>query len=164
MNLKSILYRRPRAGSPTWVSDTPSGAVARSEFFGAGLASVGVSSDAIIGATVAVSARALVTVSATATIGASTSVLAVSAVAVGSSAPQLTVSLQAALNDTADIAVGSVIGSNIFNILCVLGLTSMVTPGGLEVSATALQFDIRDRRPGRRVQPRNLRAGHPALF
>ena len=29
---------------------------------------------------------------------------------------------------------------------------------------TALQFDIRDRRPGRRVQPRNLRAGHPALF
>ena len=38
-------------------------------------------------------------------------------VALGSSAPQLTVSLQAALNDTTDIAVGSVIGSNIFNIL-----------------------------------------------
>ncbi len=37
-------------------------------------------------------------------------------VALGSSAPQMTVSLQAAFNDTADIAVGSVIGSNIFNI------------------------------------------------
>ena len=45
-------------------------------------------------------------------------------VAVGSSAPQLTVSLQAALNDTADIAVGSVIGSNIFNILVTLGLSA----------------------------------------
>ncbi|NNB15289.1 calcium/sodium antiporter [Pseudomonas fragi] len=61
-------------------------------------------------------------------------------VAVGSSAPQLTVSLQAALNDTADIAVGSVIGSNIFNILVTLGLSALIIP--LRVSRQLVCLDI----------------------
>jgi len=61
-------------------------------------------------------------------------------VAVGSSAPQLTVSLQAALNDTADIAVGSVIGSNIFNILGTLGLSALIIP--LRVSRQLVRLDI----------------------
>lgn len=61
-------------------------------------------------------------------------------VAVGSSAPQLTVSLQAALNDTADIAVGSVIGSNIFNILVTLGLSALIIP--LRVSRQLVRLDI----------------------
>lgn len=61
-------------------------------------------------------------------------------VALGSSAPQLTVSLQAALNDTADIAVGSVIGSNIFNILVTLGLSALIIP--LRVSRQLVRLDI----------------------
>lgn len=56
--------------------------------------------------------------------------------------PEVVTSIVAALRGERDIAVGNVVGSNIFNILCVLGLTSIVTPGGLEVSDAALTFDI----------------------
>jgi cation:H+ antiporter len=41
-----------------------------------------------------------------------------------------------------DIAVGNVVGSNIFNILTVLGLSSLVSPAGVAVSTTAMRFDI----------------------
>ena len=58
----------------------------------------------------------------------------------GSSAPQMTVSLQAAFNDTPDIAVGSVIGSNIFNILVTLGLSALIIP--LRVSRQLVRLDI----------------------
>ena len=61
-------------------------------------------------------------------------------VAMGSSAPQMTVSLQAAFNDTADIAVGSVIGSNTFNILVTLGLSALIIP--LRVSGQLVRLDI----------------------
>ena len=61
-------------------------------------------------------------------------------VALGSSAPQVTVSLQAALNDTPDIAVGSVIGSNIFNVLVILGLSALIIP--LRVSRQLVRLDI----------------------
>ena len=61
-------------------------------------------------------------------------------VALGSSAPQMTVSLQAAFNDTSDIAVGSVIGSNIFNILVTLGLSALIIP--LRVSRQLVRLDI----------------------
>ena len=61
-------------------------------------------------------------------------------VAMGSSAPQMTVSLQAAFNDTADIAVGSVIGSNTFNILVTLGLSALIIP--LRVSRQLVRVDI----------------------
>ena len=74
--------------------------------------------------------------------GVSDLVIGLTIVAVGTSLPEVVTSIVAALRGERDIAVGNVVGSNIFNILCVLGLTSIVTPGGLEVSATALQFDI----------------------
>ena len=61
-------------------------------------------------------------------------------VALGSSAPQMAVSLQAAFNDTSDIAVGSVIGSNIFNILVTLGLSALIIP--LRVSRQLVRVDI----------------------
>ena len=61
-------------------------------------------------------------------------------VAMGSSAPQMTVSLHAAFNDTADIAVGSVIGSNTFNILVTLGLSALIIP--LRVSRQLVRLDI----------------------
>ena len=61
-------------------------------------------------------------------------------VALGSSAPQMTVSLQAALNDTSDIAVGSVIGSNIFSVLVTLGLSALIIP--LRVSRQLVRLDI----------------------
>ncbi len=61
-------------------------------------------------------------------------------VAFGSSAPQMAVSLQAAFQENADIAVGSVIGGNIFNTLVTLGLSALIIP--LRVSRQLVRLDI----------------------
>lgn len=59
---------------------------------------------------------------------ADTSVLALSAVAIGTSLPELTVSITAARKGQLDLAVGNVLGSNIFNSLVVIGLPAIITP------------------------------------
>lgn len=59
---------------------------------------------------------------------ADTSVLALSAVAIGTSLPELTVSVAAARKGQLDLAVGNVVGSNIFNSLAVIGLPALLTP------------------------------------
>lgn len=55
-------------------------------------------------------------------------VIGLTVVAFGTSAPELTVSLLSGLNGNGGMAVGNVIGSNIFNILAILGLTAMISP------------------------------------
>lgn len=57
-----------------------------------------------------------------------TIVIGLTIVAFGTSAPELTVSISSAINGTADIAMGNVVGSNIFNTLMIVGCTAMVTP------------------------------------
>ncbi|MDM8193580.1 calcium/sodium antiporter [Pseudomonas fluorescens] len=67
-------------------------------------------------------------------------IIGLTIVALGSSAPQMAVSLQAALSDNPDIAVGSVVGSGIFNILVTLGLSALIIP--LRVSRQLVRLDI----------------------
>jgi len=74
-------------------------------------------------------------------IGVSELVIGLTIVAAGTSLPEVATSITAAIRGQRDIAVGNVIGSNIFNILAVLGLTAMVAPGGLPVSEAAIRFD-----------------------
>jgi len=62
------------------------------------------------------------------TFGISEAIIALSIVAVGTSLPELAVSGLAAWKDESDIAIGNIIGSNIFNILLILGVCSTVTP------------------------------------
>jgi cation:H+ antiporter len=61
-------------------------------------------------------------------LGISPLVVGLTIVALGTSAPEVAVSVGAVLNDSADIAVGNVVGSNIFNVLLILGLSAVVTP------------------------------------
>jgi len=63
-------------------------------------------------------------------------------VALGTSLPELATSAVAGMRGERDIAVGNVVGSNIFNILAVLGVTALVAEGGIPVAAAALHFDI----------------------
>lgn len=63
-------------------------------------------------------------------------------VALGTSLPELATSAVAGMRGERDIAVGNVVGSNIFNILAVLGVTAMVADGGIPVAAAALSLDI----------------------
>ncbi|HRX78428.1 MAG TPA: sodium:calcium antiporter, partial [Pirellulaceae bacterium] len=74
--------------------------------------------------------------------GVSELVIGLTIVAAGTSLPEVVTSLVAAMRGERDIAVGNVVGSNIFNILCVLGLSSLVAPAGIAVSSTALKLDI----------------------
>ena len=60
--------------------------------------------------------------------GVSEFIIAVSLVAIGTSLPELATSVAAAFKKNTDIAIGNVVGSNIFNILWVLGFSSVVNP------------------------------------
>ncbi len=62
------------------------------------------------------------------TLGVSPAMIGLTVVAFGTSAPELTVSLNAAIAGEPDIAIGNVVGSNIANILLVLGVGAMITP------------------------------------
>ena len=74
--------------------------------------------------------------------GVSELVIGLTLVAAGTSLPELATSVVASVRGERDIAVGNVIGSNIFNILAVLGGSSLFSADGLTVSASALRFDI----------------------
>lgn len=74
--------------------------------------------------------------------GVSEMVIGLTIVAVGTSLPEVATSVVAAVRGERDIAVGNAVGSNIFNILCVLGFGSIVAPDGIEVSRSALSFDL----------------------
>lgn len=69
-------------------------------------------------------------------------IIGLTIVAVGTSLPEVATSIIAAVRGERDIAVGNVVGSNLFNILAVLGIASLATPGGMAVSPAALRFDI----------------------
>jgi cation:H+ antiporter len=75
-------------------------------------------------------------------IGISQLVVGLTIVAVGTSLPELATSVVAAMRGEREIAVGNVVGSNIFNVLCVMGATAMVAPGGVRVSASARAVDL----------------------
>ncbi len=72
--------------------------------------------------------------------GVSQRVISITMVAVGTSIPELATSVIAALKKETDISVGNIIGSNIMNILAVLGLTGMV--GNISVDRAIARFDI----------------------
>lgn len=76
------------------------------------------------------------------TFGVSELVIGLTIIAVGTSLPEVATSIVAAMRGERDIAVGNVVGSNIFNILCVLGLSSAVSPNGINVAEEAIRFDI----------------------
>ena len=64
--------------------------------------------------------------------GISEFVIGLTIVAIGTSAPELVVSLISTINGTTDIAIGNVLGSNLFNTLMILGVTALVCPMSIE--------------------------------
>ena len=75
-------------------------------------------------------------------LGVSDLVIGLTIVAAGTSLPEVATSVVAAIRGERDIAVGNVVGSNIFNILCVLGLTGIVSPAGIPIAPAAISTDI----------------------
>jgi len=99
---------------------------------GAGFGMLVLGSDLLVDAAVVV-ARSL---------GVSELVVGLTIVAVGTSLPEIATSVMASFRGERDIAVGNVIGSNIFNLLAVLGAAGVAGEGGVPVAAGALGFDL----------------------
>lgn len=73
-------------------------------------------------------------------IGVSETVIGLTLVAVGTSLPELATTVMAAIRKQADVAIGNVIGSNMFNLLGIIGVAALVGP--IPVDAEILRFDI----------------------
>ncbi len=73
-------------------------------------------------------------------LGISERVISLSMVALGTSLPELTASVAAALKKQSDISIGNIIGSNLFNLFGILGLTALVHP--FKVNPEILHFDV----------------------
>lgn len=72
--------------------------------------------------------------------GVSEQLIGVTVVAVGTSLPELVTSLVAALRKQADVSLGNLVGSNVFNILGILGFSSVITP--INADHQAFQLDL----------------------
>jgi len=74
--------------------------------------------------------------------GVSDEIIGLTIVAVGTSAPELATTLVATLKDDRDVAIGNLVGSCIYNILFILGVTSLVAPAGLAVARDLFWIDL----------------------
>lgn len=77
-----------------------------------------------------------------AALGMSTLLISLTVVAIGTSLPEIATSVVAAYKGEGDIAVGNIVGSNLFNILLVLGLSAILSPAGIQLDQQAFYFDI----------------------
>lgn len=75
-------------------------------------------------------------------LGVSDVIIGLTLVAAGTSLPEVAASIIAALRNERDIAVGNAVGSNICNLLAILGVAGAVTPGGLAVAPEMLRVDL----------------------
>ena len=76
------------------------------------------------------------------TFGISETVIGLTIVAAGTSLPEVATSVMAGLRGERDIAVGNVVGSNVFNVLWVLGAACLIAPQGVAVAPSILRFDL----------------------
>ncbi len=74
--------------------------------------------------------------------GISNLVIGLTVVAFGTSTPELVISIVAAINGSAPLAVGNVVGSNIFNILAIIGITAIVRPINIEKSVMTTEIPM----------------------
>jgi cation:H+ antiporter len=90
------------------------------------------------------SSRALVwgAVNIAQSLGISDLVIGLTIVAVGTSLPELAASVASALRNQPDIAIGTIIGSNIFNLLAVLGIVAIVRPGALPAEVLIRDYPV----------------------
>jgi cation:H+ antiporter len=75
-------------------------------------------------------------------LGVSQLIIGLTIVAIGTSLPEVATSIVASIRGERDIAVGNVIGSNIFNLLAVLGIAGVVSPTGVHISNAVIRFEM----------------------
>lgn len=74
--------------------------------------------------------------------GVSDAIVGLTIVAIGTTAPELATTMVATFKNDRDVAIGNLIGSSIYNILVILGVTCIAAPGGIDVSDEILRIDL----------------------
>ncbi len=72
----------------------------------------------------------------------SSAVVGLTVIAIGTSLPELATTLVAALHRSSDVALGNVVGSNLFNLLAIMGIAAMAAPAGVAIPPSFLSFDL----------------------
>ena len=98
----------------------------------AGLALIVIGADRLVSGAVSIATS----------LGVSDAFVGLTVVAIGTSAPELVTAVVASIRGERDIAVGNLFGSSVYNVLIILGLTIVVSPGGLDVPSDLLRFDL----------------------
>jgi cation:H+ antiporter len=99
-------------------------------FLALGLVGLPLGADLLVDAAVNIATR----------MGVSETVIGLTLIAVGTSLPELATTVMAAVRNKADVALGNVIGSNMFNLLAIIGITTFFGP--IPVAQTFLKFDL----------------------
>jgi cation:H+ antiporter len=128
---------REEAQDPTstpldWVLGLPSQLPTIAFFIVVGIVTLPIGADLLIESAVEVAAL----------IGVSNTVVGLSVVAIGTSLPELTTSVVAALQRRPAMVVGTLIGSNTFNLLAIMGVAVVISPGAVPVSGRFLTLDL----------------------
>lgn len=99
----------------------------------------------VIGASLLVAGARLLVYGASAiatALGVSDLLIGLTVVAIGTSLPELVTCVVAVMRGERDMAVGNIVGSNVFNIGAVLGVTAIISPTGIAIAPAALRFDL----------------------
>jgi cation:H+ antiporter len=72
----------------------------------------------------------------------SSALVGLTVIAIGTSLPELATTLVAALHRNSDVALGNVVGSNLFNLLAIMGIAAMAAPNGIPIPPSFLSFDL----------------------
>ncbi len=133
----AVLFRLSRNASETGAEDPPSAPVQSTwrrdlMLVAGGLVLLVIGSNWLVNAAVAI-ARLM---------GVSDVIIGLTIVSAGTSLPELVTSVVASFRGERDIAVGNVVGSNLFNILGVLGISSVLAPAGIAVAPGVIGFDL----------------------
>ena len=130
---EGIIARENRAGDPSPENPRrPGFLIYNSIMVLAGLGMLVLGSDWLVTSSISV-ARLL---------GVSELIIGLTIIAAGTSLPEVVTSIIASMRGERDIAVGNIIGSNLFNILGVLGISSLISPSGIEVNDSIIVFDL----------------------
>jgi cation:H+ antiporter len=75
-------------------------------------------------------------------LGVSDTFIGLTVVAIGTSSPELVTTVVATLRNNRDIAVGNLLGSSVYNVLLILGVTCLVPPSGIHIDPDLIRVDI----------------------
>lgn len=126
-------YREAELKAPMeWVLGLPTGGGRIALFIGVGAIFLPLGAHLVVGASILIARN----------IGVSESVVGLSVLAIGTSLPELATTVTAAYQKRTEVAIGTIVGSNLFNILAIMGLAAAIAPSPISVAGGFFTLDF----------------------